>query len=419
MSRIIGMRRFTGAALLACLGLGTLLSACDNNKPRTLQDIKHVFVIVLENKNFDDTFGSSTQDPYLQSLPAKGALLTQYYGTGHASLDNYISMISGQATANATSGDCTNYVDFVMSGTTPDGQAIGDGCVYPASIKTLPDQLKAAGLSWKGYMEDMGNDPARESASCGHPAIGAADLTNAPEAASASVPDGDQYATRHNPFVYFHSILDTPDCEARVVNLRQLDTDLASASSTPNFAFITPNVCNDGHDGDGTGAANKGCVGGAPGGLTSADGFLKIWVPKIMSSPAFKKDGLLIINFDEGNYASVAPTTTDGVTTYTITFPGEHCCEQQIGPNITRPSAETLPVSPTMQYVIRIDGYGGDRTGAVLLSPFIKGGTVSDVPYNHYSMLKSLQDIFSLSPYLGYAGQDGLMPFGSDIFTQF
>jgi len=58
----------------------------------------------------------------------------------------------------------------------------------------------------------------------------------------------------------------------------------------------------------------------------------------------------------------------------------------------------------------------GDRTGAVMISPFIKPGTKSDVPYNHYSMLKSLEDAFGLG-YLGYAGQRGLVPFGSDIYT--
>ena len=59
--------------------------------------VKHVFVIVLENKSYSDTFGTSTQDPYLQkTLVPMGALLTEYYGTGHVSLDNYISMLSGQ-----------------------------------------------------------------------------------------------------------------------------------------------------------------------------------------------------------------------------------------------------------------------------------------------------------------------------------
>ncbi len=84
--------------------------------------------------------------------------------------------------------------------------------MYPASIKTLPDQLKAAGYTWKGYEGDMGNDPTREAATCGHPTLNTTDLTQTAEAPSTAVPLGDQYATRHNPFMYFHSIIDSPDC---------------------------------------------------------------------------------------------------------------------------------------------------------------------------------------------------------------
>ena len=65
-------------------------------------------------------------------------------------------------------------------------------------------------MTWRAYTEDMGNDPSRESATCGQPALNALDLTQSAEAPSASVPLGDQYAARHNPFVYFHSIIDSP-----------------------------------------------------------------------------------------------------------------------------------------------------------------------------------------------------------------
>lgn len=71
-------------------------------------------------------------------------MLTQYFGAGHASLDNYIAMISGQAATNETRNDCQTYADFQLNGITADGQAIGSGCVYPNTIKTLPDQLSAA-----------------------------------------------------------------------------------------------------------------------------------------------------------------------------------------------------------------------------------------------------------------------------------
>jgi hypothetical protein len=52
-----------------------------------------------------------------------------------------------------------------------------------------------------------------------------------------------------------------------------------------------------------------------------------------------------------------------------------------------------------------------------MLSPFIRPGTVSPVPYNHYALLRSVEDMFGLA-HLGFAGQAGLKAFGADIFTQ-
>ena len=404
------------AALAGVIGCTTMTP----QQQGTLQRIKHVFVITLENKSYDVTFGPNTQALYLNgTLKPMGALLTNYYATGHVSHDNYIAMISGQPASLDTQSDCQVFSDFKQTGTTVDGIAIGNGCVYPASVKTLPDQLKAKGLTWKGYMEDMGNDPTRESATCGHPALNTRDPTQHAQAPSASVPLGDQYAARHNPFVYFHSIIDSPDCATNVVALNKLDADLASVTTTPNFVFITPNLCHDGHDGDGTGTPGKGCVNGEAGGLTSADKFLQTWVPKILDSPAFKQDGLLIINFDESDFASMMTSTDSatGKTTITVTFKGEACCAQQLGPNVTRPVTQVIPVSATLEYKIVVEGVGGDRTGAVLISPFIKPGTVTNTPYNHYALLKTLEDIFQVSKYLGYANQPGLVPFGADIFN--
>ena len=62
-------------------------------------------------------------------------------------------------------------------------------------------------------------------------------------------------------------------------------------------------------------------------------------------------------------------------------------------------------------------GPGGGRVGAVLLSPCIKPGTVNDDPYNHYSMLRSVEDNWGL-PHLGMAGQDGLEPFDSNVLNR-
>lgn len=361
-------------------------SAAGSPAPR----IGHIFVITLENEGYASTFGNPSADPYLAStLPADGALLTQYYGTGHESNDNYVSMISGQAPNPQNQADCQVYSDFAGSGpTVPPGQAAGTGCVFPASVPTVANQAAGAGLSWKGYMEDMGNDPGREPAVCAHPQLNSQDNTQ------AAAP-GDGYLTRHDPFVYFHSITGNQgSCDAHVVPLGTasgalppsvpagttgLATDLKSPSTTPNLSFIVPDACDDGHDypctNEPSGASS----------LADIDSFLASWVPKITSSPAYKRDGLLVINFDE----SAGPQSDSTA-----------CCGEMPGPNSPLPG---------------ITGPGGGRTGAVLLSPYIKGGTVSSTGYNHYSLLASIESELGLSR-LGYAAN---VPstFGPDVFT--
>jgi phosphatidylinositol-3-phosphatase len=338
--------------------------------PPRLPPVGHVFVIILENKEFDTTFGPDSPAHFLRdTLARQGALLRQYYGIGHSSLDNYVAMISGIAPNPATQGDCGVYSQFIEKGMAPDGQPIGEGCVYPAHVKTIADQLDASHRTWKAYMEDMGKDPSRERAPCGHAAIGTTDRTR------HATPD-DQYADKHDPFVYFHSVVDAPGCATHVVPLTPLARDLGSLATTPAYVFVTPNLCHDGHD--------QPCRDGEPGGLESTDRFLAEWVPRIMDSPAYRKDGLIIITWDE------APSAHK-----------EACCHEPTGPNTASPGA---------------GGPGGGRTGAVLLSPFIKPGTVSDTPYNHYSMLRSVEDLFGLR-HLGYAGQRGLAAFGTDVFT--
>jgi hypothetical protein len=332
--------------------------------------VRHVFVIVLENEDAEVTFGPGSPAPYLATtLPAQGQLIEQYFGIGHLSLDNYIAMVSGQAPNPQTQADCQMYTDFVPGSPAvigPDGQAVGQGCVYPAEVPTVADQLETAGLSWRGYMDGMG-------APCRHPAIGTQDDTQSAEV-------GDQYATRHNPFMYFHSIIDDEaSCQQHVVDLANLTADLQDATATPNLTFITPDLCDDGHD--------SPCVDGRPGGLVSADAFLQAWVPKILDSPAFKADGMLVVTFDEAEFGDPSGATA--------------CCGEVPGPNSPLPG---------------INGPGGGRTGAVVLSQFTAPGSVNQTPYNHYSLLRTIEDLFGLD-HLGYAGAAGLQPFGADVFN--
>jgi phosphatidylinositol-3-phosphatase len=364
-------------ALLLLAGSGGAAAAAAPRAAPPLPPIRHVFLLLLENQSYGVTFGAHSPASYLaHTLTARGALLTRYYSIGHASLGNYVALVSGQAPNEDTQLDCPGFTDFRPSAAQLDahGQLAGSGCVYPATVKTLPDQLEAAGLSWKAYMEDMGKDPSRESATCGHMPLGATERTNQ---ASAT----DQYAAKHDPFVYFHSIIDyQARCDAHVVSLERLPQDLSSAATTPNYVFITPNLCDDGHD--------PQCVDGRRGGLTAIDSFLKSWVSLIERSPAFRADGLLVITFDESD-----STGAEGSSA---------CCGEK-------------PL-PGAKYQPGFGGPGGGRIGAVVLSPFVKGGTVSAVPYNHYSLLRTVEAIFGL-PYLGYAADRELRVFGADIFT--
>jgi hypothetical protein len=349
--------------------------------------IHHVFVIVLENESSSSTFGEPAADPYLaQTLRAHGAFLENYFATGHESNDNYISLVSGQPPNPDNQADCPVFGDFVGALTLPEGVESGIGCVYPASVANIGTQLSAAGLTWKGYEEDMGNDPNRETAACGHPAVGAVDETQKAE-------PSDGYATRHDPFVYFHAVIDEQTyCDAHVVALGSpkgampaaalrgetgLATDLASTAKTPNFSLITPNLCNDGHDYPCTNQPSGASA------LADIDSFLETWVPKITSSPAYRKDGLLQIVFDEGSSSDTAS-----------------CCGEAPGPTSPLPG---------------ITGIGGGRIGAVLLSPFIRPGTVSTISYNHYSSLATWESLFGLPRLADAASVPSIM--GSDVFT--
>jgi phosphatidylinositol-3-phosphatase len=225
----------------------------------------------------------------------------------------------------------------------------------------------------------MGNDPARDNTvstprgpACGHPATWAIDHTQ-------KAVQGDQYAARHDGFVFFRSVTASPAfCAAHILSFRPLPGDLAHANRTPAFSFIVPDLCDDGHDAP--------CVTGAPGGLAQADAFLAQWVPKIMAAPAYRDGGLIVVTFDEGSDSAACCGETSG-------FSAGH-------PDVPLPGRT---------------GPGGGRIGAVLLSPLIKPGTVSAVPYNHYSLLRTIEDIFGL-PHLGDAAMPQVRSFGPDVF---
>jgi phosphatidylinositol-3-phosphatase len=333
-----------------------------------LPPVGHVFVIVLENKGVLSGFGAGqAAAPYMtRTLPSMGGLIPRYYGIGHSSADNYLAMISGQPPTPASKADCPDPLKAVGSESVPPyNLAKSDGCLYPANFRTLADQFTDRGLSWKGYMEDIPSN--------------CSPLKNNPAA-------GTHYARKHNPFVFFRSLIDSGQCASSDVPLGELPADLATEDRTPNLVYITPNECNDAHTNCTTNIGDPASDTYFE--LQQGDAFLKEWVPKILASPAYKHDGLLFITFDEADLDASA------------------CCNEQPGPADPYPgSVAGLPFGP-----------GGGVTGTIALSPFIKPGTVTLQEYNHYSWLRSMEDLLG-SAHLGYAAPDGLVPFGDDLYT--
>jgi phosphatidylinositol-3-phosphatase len=388
------------AAALVIATLAGCLIVCSQSVAATYKPppIKHVWVIDLENESYGYTFGPSGHEfaPYLtETLPSEGALLTNYYGIGHDSLDNYVAEISGQSGNYELNEDCGIFTPFVQFGGenfdkfTKYGQLSGGGCVFPKYVPTIAGQLTSNGLTWREYAQDMGIDPHRDGTvttpngpACGHPKLNGVDLTD------TTGPANDSYATRHNPFMYFASIIANKRyCDSHVLSLSPLAGDLKSVGTTPNYSFVTPNTCFDGHDW-------PKCQDGTPGRLPRVDEFLKTWVPQIMASPAYQENGMILITFDESGDDSNAGA----------------CCGEVDSLGFTDPSHPNLNE-------VGLYGPGGGRVGAIVLSKYVKPGTVSNKTYNHYSQLRSFEDLFGLG-HIGDAQQPQVHSFGPDVYTQ-
>ncbi len=371
-------KRYWPRLLAAALGAVLLLVGCAGS-PSYPPDpaappVRHVFVIMLENVSYRDLYGANPAYPYLANvLRPQGMLMSNFYAIGHWSLGNYLGLLGGVAPTKDIQNDCAYYTDMTDAKPAPLGQVRSKhGCVFPPWVPTLPGQLTAKNLTWKGYMQDMGNKPGREQPTCGQPSLGNLDADQTQKAVS-----GDSYAARHNPFIYFASVRDTPACHTQVVPLPGLATDLRSAATTPNYAYIAPNLCDDGHN---------QCP--AP---QDPNVWLDTWIPRIMASPAYR-DGLIIILADESINDSAA------------------CCRELSGPNLPYPGGPTKQLMAAHGH-----GKGGGRIGALLLSPYVTPGGISHIPYNDYSLLRSVENIFGL-PHLGYAAQPGLAAFGPDVW---
>ena len=368
--------------------------------PIKLPPVKHIWVIALSGTSFSAALADPGADPYLaKQLVPKGTLLSDYTLSTSSALGNGIALLSGQGVNLDTEQNCPTYSELqppTVNATT--GLAEGVGCVYPAGVKTLVDELTDASLTWKAYVQDMDQDPAvpaptgtsgtqgattpstpatsgespastptsTQSATqtaaapgtapaggvtCRHPELGTVDPNRTPT-------PGDPYLTYRNPFVYFDSLLGEGACASNDVDLSQLQGSLATPANTPSLSWIVPSACNDG--------SSTPCAPGAPAGLTPADSFLKEVVPEILATSAYSKEGLIVIVPD-----SSPPST---------------------------------PASGAAQPI-----------GALLLSPFVHSGAHVSESFNDFSLLKSLSLLLGVLP-LGHSGDQSTVSFGATVY---
>jgi hypothetical protein len=197
-----------------------------------------------ENHSLDQVVGSSLA-PQLAQIVRDGTLLTQFYATQHPSLPNYIALLAGD-TYGITS-DC-------------------NACTVNAA--NLVDQLEAAHISWRAYMQGL------------------------PADCSAGVHQSGAYAKKHDPFVYFSSIASDPQRCRNVVPYTQFAADAASGQ-LPQFVWVTPDLDHDMH-GAAEGKTDAQLV-------PAADAFLGQLYRELRASPDWKQDTRLIVTWDEGN----------------------------------------------------------------------------------------------------------------------
>jgi phosphatidylinositol-3-phosphatase len=230
------MRAAALVGVLAVLGLscGHARAGRSLSLPTALPaaSSSHVVTIVMENKEYGQIVGSPDA-AYVNRLARRYGLATASYGVRHPSLPDYLALTSGST--HGIDSDCT-------------------ACHVRA--RNIVDQLEAARIGWKAYMEDMPR-PCFKGASSGG------------------------YAKKHNPFAYYDDVAGNPKRCRKIVPLDRLAEDLRRGA-LPTYAFISPNLCDDTHD----------C------GVATGDRFLARLVPVLVR--ALGRDGYLVLTWDEG-----------------------------------------------------------------------------------------------------------------------
>jgi len=429
--------RIAMLALLAA-ALGTPLFAADGPVPKGISNLDHVFLIVMENHGYGQIVNNPNA-PFINQLAKSTGYSANYFAIGHPSLTNYLEIVGGSnfgvrsddypnwhstCMTNLATGvaaldspaqvpavicpiwgtgmdaatpamDCTNEVSAPPCLWDIDG--IASLAAAPNTIgKTIADQLVERGRSWKSYQESL---PVGSADGVNYSDGFFSNLTNfasfltnpssftqwtvqgvnIPPVTSQAAANGDivlLYAAKHNPFVYFRSVQEGKDPRNSLANVvgfdgpRGLYQDLGSGD-VPDLAFIVPNQCNDQH---GRGNAGPFCNfdendDGTQVGLNEAlilqgDVTVQKIITSIKASPAWQRgNNAIVVVWDENDYTAT--------------------------PN---------------QVLLIVDTNHGSQ------------GIKSSKPYNHFSLLKTLESAFNL-PCLNHACDSGVNVM-SDLFPK-
>jgi hypothetical protein len=228
---------------------------------------------------------------------------------------------------------------------------------HQSTTQHLVTLLDQKGISWKSYQEDISG-------------------TDCPLTSNGL------YAPKHNPMVFFDDVTDTNNpnsthCINHVRPFSELAADLQN-NTVARYNFIIPNLCNDMHN-------HTGCVHSDP--IQNGDEWLANNVPAILNSQAYAEGGVLFITWDEGSGNDAG----GGIASI---------------------------LDKAFRFITRDEGSGNDGPiGLIVLSPNARGGGYSNsIHYTHSSLLRTIQEIFGITPFLGDAAQATDV---SDLFAAF
>ena len=319
----------------------------------------HVLVIVAENKGYDLIIGPRTKAPNINRLAQQHGVASQFFAEVHPSEGNYIAMLAGDTFG--IHDDDAFYCKPGMRDPWCSKSARADYVDHTLTARSLMDQLEARGLTWKAYMESL---PEPGSLAVRWPTA---------DKPVAGVP-AQLYAAKHNGFLNFRNVQQDPARATKIVDFDVLNRDLSSGQM-PNFAHIVPNQCNDMHGRDAGPTVPPDCRKSDATALTArGDRFIGELVQRIMDSSLWRAtdNSAIVITFDE-NEKDERQGGDQG------------CCGSD--------PAEA-------------GNSGGGRIPTVVITNHGPRGVVDDRPYNHYSLLRTIEAAFGIEEYLGHAADE-------------